>query len=66
MIMTKRVRFYQRDLTTAVKALKKEGKNVARVMLSPDGKVLIDVGEANMVELPPHDRIKEFYQRCQE
>ena len=63
--MTKRVKFYQRDLTTAVKALEKQGKNVARVIVSPDGNVHIDVGEANMVELPPRDRLKEFYQRCQ-
>jgi hypothetical protein len=64
--MTKRVRFYQRDLTTAVKALERQGKNVARVIVAPDGKVSIDVGETNKVELSPRNRIKEFYQRCQE
>lgn len=63
--MTKRVRFYQRDLSTAVKALQKEGKKITKVVVSPDGNIHIDVGDANMVDLPQRNRLKEFYQ-CRE
>jgi hypothetical protein len=41
--------FRQRDVTAAVKAVKKAGENVARVEVDGEGKIIIYVGATNMV-----------------
>lgn len=55
------LRFRQRDLTAGVKALEAAGKNVARVTVEKDGRIVFDVGITNTGTSSPANPWEKFY-----